>query len=208
MGAEATIYLVDDDRDVRDLVAISLEQKGHLVSTFESGKPFLANVSHDSYGCVILDIGLPGMSGLEIQAELVAQGLEMPIIFITGAGDVQTSVSALKNGALDFFEKPFQLEKILERVEQALALDQKRRAEKEERADITERFTTLTKREVDIMTHLVKGVADHSNKEVAIELGISHRTVEEYRSRILEKMGALSITHLVGMAKTCGIYQA
>ena len=207
MGAEPTVYLVDDDADVRDLVAGSLEHKGHLVSAFDSGKSFLAGINHESHGCIILDVALPGLSGLEIQVKLAEQGLEMPIIFMTGYGDVSTSVRALKNGALDFLEKPFQLDTLLERVDQAVLIDQSRRAEKAKNSEIKAKFNTLTKREVDIMTQLVKGVANHSNKKVAVDLSISHRTVEEYRSRILEKMSALSITHLVEMAKVCGIYQ-
>lgn len=206
MSAETTIYLVDDDKDVRDLMANSLEQQGYVVSSFKSGKSFLANINSDCYGCIVLDIALPGMSGLEIQTELIEQGLEIPIIFMTGHGDVPTSVRAIKNGALDFFEKPFPMEALFKQVEHALSLDNARRSKKEDGADVIKQFQTLTEREVDIMTQLVKGVANHSNKEVARELGISHRTVEEYRSRVLEKMKAASITHLVDMAKLCGIY--
>jgi len=206
MGAETTIYLIDNDDVVRNRMANCLEHRGYLVSSFESGKSFLEKLDADSYGCIILDVTLPGMSGLEIQSELAQQGSEIPVIFVTADGDIKSSARAFKNGALDFIEKPYQTDTLLKRVAHAVSLDEARRDQKKQDSIIIKRFETLTKREVDIMTKLVQGVANHSNKDVAAELGISHRTVEVYRSRILDKMNASSITHLVEMAKTCGIH--
>lgn len=208
MSSNLRVYVVDDDDAVRKTLARSLEFQGYTVDTFESGTKFLESDFLQSYGCIVLDIAMPGMSGLEVQSELSDRGSQIPIIFMTGHGDVPTSVQALKSGAIEFLEKPFQPDIMLERIDEALTLDEARYQQDQTTAEIKQRFETLTKREKDVMAGLAAGRADRSNKEVARELDISYRTVEEYRSRIFNKMEASSITHLVEMAKLCGVYKS
>jgi two-component system response regulator FixJ len=201
-----TVYVIDDDIAVRTSLERSLRHHGYHVVTYDSGTTFLAAIKDGSYGCIILDIAMPAMSGLEVQAELLQIGCKIPIIFMTGHGDVPTSVRALKNGAVEFFEKPFAIDQLMERVELAIKGEEIRTAEDTKSEDVCQKFASLTDREVDVMAGLVAGFANRSNKEVARDLDISHRTVEIYRSRIMEKMGASSLTHLVEMAKICGAY--
>jgi FixJ family two-component response regulator len=207
MTPHTTVYLVDDDDEVRKTLARALQHTGLLVEKFNSGQAFLDDIDIETYGCVILDVAMPGMSGLEVQTELSAIGCLMPIIFMTGHGDVPTSVRALKNGAIEFLEKPFAVDLLLERVQEALVIEERRQSNDQSKHEIMDRFDTLTRREADVMASLTAGLADQSNKEVARELKISHRTVEEYRSRIMLKMNASSITHLVEMSKACGVYR-
>ena len=208
MSSNLTVFVVDDDDAVRKTLARSLEFQGYTVETFDSGTKFLESDYLLNYGCIVMDIAMPGMSGLEVQSELSDRGSQIPIIFMTGHGDVPTSVQALKSGAIEFLEKPFQPDIMLERIDEALKLDEARYQQDQTTAEIKQRFETLTKREKDVMASLAAGRADRSNKEVARELDISYRTVEEYRSRIFNKMEATSITHLVEMAKVCGVYKS
>ena len=207
MTPQTTVYLVDDDDEVRKTLARALEHTGYSVEKFNSGQTFINDIDTETYGCVILDVAMPGMSGLEVQTELSAIGCLMPIIFMTGHGDVPTSVRALKNGAIEFLEKPFAVGLLLQRVEEALAIEGRRLSNDHLNKEVMVKFKSLTKREADVMASLTAGLADRSNKEVARELDISHRTVEEYRSRIMLKMNASSITHLVEMSKACGVYR-
>jgi len=207
MTSQIKIYLVDDDKEVSKTLVRALQHHDYSVETYNSGQSFLGTVKLEDYGCIVLDVAMPGMSGLEVQTELSARGYEMPIIFITGHGDVPTSVRAIKSGAIEFMEKPFPMDLLLERIEEAVKLERQRQSNDEQAKRVIERFNSLTKREVDVMASLVAGHADRSNKEVARELDISHRTVEEYRSRIMTKMDASSVTHLVEIAKICGIYK-
>jgi len=202
-----TIYLIDDDDAVRKTLTRSLTHVGYEVESFDSGKAFLEKIDSKHYGAIILDVAMPGISGLEVQKELISLGCQIPIIFMTGHGDVPTSVRAIKNGAVEFLEKPFDLDLLIERLDEALSLDRSRMTTDQSNQEILERFQNLTKRESHIMTELAAGRADRSNKELARVLNLSHRTVEEYRARIMKKMGASSITHLVEMAKTCDIYR-
>ena len=208
MSSNLTVFVVDDDDAVRKTLARSIEFQGYTVETFDSGTKFLESDYLLNYGCIVMDIAMPGMSGLEVQSELSDRGSQIPIIFMTGHGDVPTSVQALKSGAIEFLEKPFQPDIMLERIDEALKLDEARYQQDQTTAEIKQRFETLTKREKDVMASLAAGRADRSNKEVARELDISYRTVEEYRSRIFNKMEATSITHLVEMAKVCGVYKS
>jgi len=201
------IYLVDDDDAVRKSLIRSLTHQGYQVEAYSSGTVFLENADLNCYGCIILDVAMPNISGLEVQTELSSRGCQIPIIFITGHGDVPTSVRALRSGAIEFLEKPYAMDVLLERVEEALGMDEQRREDDQFNDAVRVRFETLTKREKDVLVGLVAGFADRSNKEIARELDISHRTVEEYRARIMTKMEASSITHLVEMAKACGIYK-
>lgn len=204
---QSTIYIVDDDSAVRTSLARSLKHHGNDVVTFDSAMDFLADLNHDSYGCIILDIAMPEMSGLEVQSKLITLKCKIPIIFMTGHGDVPTSVRALKNGAIEFLEKPFAMDFLLERINHALEAEKKRFTDTLTSSEILQKFSSLTNREVDVMTGLTTGFANYSNKEIARELDISYRTVEVYRSRIMEKMAASSITHLVAIAKVCGIHR-
>jgi len=208
MKSELKIYLVDDDSEVRKTLARTLRFNDYEVEEYDSGNAFLDSAEMDGYGCIILDVAMPGMSGLEVQTELASRGCLKPVVFMTGHGDVPTSVRALKNGAIEFLEKPFPVNLMLERVVEALAIEEQRLAVDTANKEILENFKLLTKREADVMASLSAGHADLSNKEVARELDISHRTVEEYRSRIMQKMNANSITHLVEMAKVCGVYRS
>ncbi len=207
MNSQTTVYLVDDDDEVRKTLARALQLNNYRVETFHSGNAFLDEISVEDYGCIVLDVAMPGMSGLEVQTELSIRGCQMPIVFMTGHGDVPTSVRAIKGGAIEFLEKPYSMDVMLERVEEALKLEEQRQVNDKANQEIIERFGLLTKREADVMASLAAGRADRSNKEVARELDISYRTVEEYRARIMQKMSASSITHLVEMTKICGVYR-
>ncbi len=201
-----TVYLVDDDDAVRISLSRFLKHHSFNVIEFNSGTSFLDALPGGTYGCIVLDVAMPGMSGLEVQTELAERDNQLPIIFMTGHGDIPTSVRALKGGAIDFLEKPFDLDVMLERINEAFKLDKERLANDQQSMELRTLFKTLTNREVDVMKGLVAGLANRSNKEVARSLGISHRTVEEYRARIFNKLNASSITHLVEIAKVCGIY--
>ena len=200
---KTTVFIVDDDEAVRKSLSRSLQHQDYNVESFESGITFLEAIEADQYGCILLDIAMPGMSGIEVQAELANRNCMMPIIFMTGHGDVPTSVKAIRNGALEFLEKPYSMEVLFERIEEALELESSRQWTDVKNSEIVKRFETLTKREKDVMANLTSGHANLSSKEIALEIGISHRTVEEYRSRIFLKMEASSITHLAQMAKVC-----
>ncbi|RBP51113.1 response regulator transcription factor [Arenicella xantha] len=200
-----TIFIVDDDEAVRKSLSRSLQHHGYSVESFESGGVFLEALEAEQYGCILLDIAMPGLSGFEVQSELANRSCLIPIIFMTGHGDVPTSVRAIRNGAIEFLEKPYSMDVLFERIDEALRMEALRRAGDQANAEVLEQFETLTKREKEVMASLVSGHADKSNKEVAQIIGISHRTVEEYRSRIFQKMDAASITHLVAKAKICGL---
>lgn len=199
----STVFIVDDDEAVRISLSRSLQHQDYRVESFESGDTFLEAIEPGQYGCILLDIAMPGMSGIEVQTELANRDCQMPIIFMTGHGDVPTSVKAIRNGALEFLEKPYSMEVLFERIEEALELETSRHWDELKNSEILKRFETLTKREKDVMVNLTSGHANLSSKEIAREIGISHRTVEEYRSRIFLKMEASSITHLAQMAKVC-----
>ena len=207
MSLSSTVFVVDDDEDIRITLARFFAHNNYEVKTFESGDAFLDQVTDACYGCLLLDIAMPGLSGLEVQNELIERKNKIPIIFMTGHADVPTSVLAIKKGAFEFLEKPFDLAELLTKVAQVFEMELLRQVNTTVVERLKQKLETLTKRELDVMQELVSGVADMSNKDVASKIGISHRTVEEYRSRIMHKMEASSITHLVEMAKICGIYR-
>lgn len=197
-----TAYAVDDDPIFLDALAVTLENAGLAVRTFSSGKDFLRDYRADGVGCLVLDVSLPDVSGLEIQQELAARGVQLPIVFITGHGDVSTSVSALKNGAFHFLEKPVDHDELLSSVGQALQWDRQRRENEQQHAGVLQKFETLTARERQIMSMVVR---DNSSKQIARELGISPRTVEHHRAHIMKKMDATSLNELVIMSVMCGV---
>ena len=191
---EPLIYVVDDDEAVRDSLTLLLKAVGLTGKAFDSATGFLENYDPEQHGCLVADIRMPGMSGLDLQAELNERGAPIPLVFITGHGDVPMAVDAMKSGALDFIEKPFRDQDLLDRVHQALTWDKERRAENLRTLAIRERLATLTPRETEVMERVVQGQA---NKVIAMDLGVSQRTVEIHRARVMEKMAVRSVAKLV-----------
>ena len=199
--ARPTIFVVDDDAAVRDALKLLLRSVGHAVETFGSAQEFLDAYGEDRAGCLVLDIRMPGMSGLELQQKLNEQHSILPIIFITGHGDVPMAVEAMQAGAVDFIQKPFRDQDLIDRINQALDKDSSNRAALGERNDIRRRLETLTPREREVLDLVVHGKA---NKVIAGDLKLSQRTVEIHRARVMEKMQASSLAHLVRMVLEVG----
>ena len=188
------VFVVDDDTMFRNSLCQMLEGAGLEVENYPNGSTFLADYREDRPGCLLLDIAMPGMSGLEVQHEVKERGLEIPILFLTGHGDVPMAVRAVKSGAVDFLEKPVQGKMLLDRVRQALAIDKERRACRERVQTERQHFTRLTTREREIMQLLAEG---HPNKRIALKLDISVRTVEVHRAHIMKKLHVKSLPELV-----------
>lgn len=203
MSNFSTVFVVDDDDAVRNALSMSLSVAGFSVKEHSSAKSFL-NAYSDQPGCLIADVQMPNMNGLELQQELKENNIDIPIIFITGHGDVKMSVKALKAGAIDFIEKPFSKDQLMLRVREAFELDTKRRDHEKVHQEIVRRYESLTSREREVMQLLIKDRASLSNKEIAHRLGISRRTIEVHRSSITGKMLAGSRAELVELAKLCG----
>ena len=199
--ARPTIFVVDDDAAVRDALKLLLRSVGHAVETFGSAQEFLDAYGEDRAGCLVLDIRMPGMSGLELQQKLNEKHSILPIIFITGHGDVPMAVEAMQAGAVDFIQKPFRDQDLIDRINQALEKDSSNRAALGERNDIRRRLETLTPREREVLDLVVPGKA---NKVIAGDLKLSQRTVEIHRARVMEKMQASSLAHLVRMVLEVG----
>jgi two-component system, LuxR family, response regulator FixJ len=200
-SARPTIFVVDDDSAVRDALKLLLRSVGQAVETFGSAQEFLDAYSEDRPGCLVLDIRMPGMSGLELQQRLNEKHSILPIIFITGHGDVPMAVEAMQAGAVDFIQKPFRDQDLIDRINQALEKDGANRAALGERNDIRRRLETLTPREREVLDLVVHGKA---NKVIAGDLKLSQRTVEIHRARVMEKMQASSLAHLVRMVLEVG----
>ncbi|MEJ2130791.1 MAG: response regulator transcription factor [Gammaproteobacteria bacterium] len=194
--AQATVFIVDDDEAVRDSLSMLMESVGIATEVFASGQEFLAGFDEDRGGCLVLDIRMPGMSGLELQAVLNERRSMLPVIFITGHGDVPMAVQAIRSGAQDFIQKPFREQELLDRVQQVLAEDLRNRDVLHQKRDILARLATLTPREREVLDMVVAGKA---NKVIAIDLGLSQRTVEIHRAHVMEKMQTKSLAHLVRM---------
>jgi FixJ family two-component response regulator len=190
------VYIVEDDDAVRDSLQMILESIGQEVSTFASADAFLEFYSPDLAGCLVLDIRMPGMNGMELQRKLNELNSLLPIIFVTGHGDVPMAVEAMQQGASDFVQKPYREQELLDKISQALTLDQKNRHSLQQKQTILEHIANLTPRELDVMKEMIDGKA---NKVIAIDLDISQRTVEIHRSRVMDKLGASSLAHLVRM---------
>lgn len=200
-NARPTIFVVDDDAAVRDALKLLLRSVGQAVETYSSGQEFIDAYSEDRPGCLVLDIRMPGMSGLELQQKLNERHSILPIIFITGHGDVPMAVEAMQAGAVDFIQKPFRDQDLIDRINQALEKDSNNRAALGERNDIRRRLETLTPREREVLDLVVHGKA---NKVIAGDLKLSQRTVEIHRARVMEKMQASSLAHLVRMVLEVG----
>ncbi|QDU33820.1 Transcriptional regulatory protein FixJ [Poriferisphaera corsica] len=195
-----TVYIVDDDEAVRDSLVMLLTSMGMAAVPFESAEAFLesAQKSPDQLsGCCVLDVRMPGMSGIEIQNKLGSLGINLPCIMVSGFGDVPSTVDSFKAGAVDFLEKPFNEQQLLDRVQAALLWDAEQRAYTEKLAEISMRYNRLTPRERQVMELVVEGKL---NKQIAGELGLSHKTIEVHRAHVMDKMQADSLAHLVRMA--------
>ena len=192
------VYVVDDDRGVRDSLGLLLQSVGIANRTFESAAEFLESYDQDRVGCLIADIRMPGMSGLELQQQLNERHISIPIIFVTGHGDVPMAVSAMKAGAVDFLPKPFRDQELLDRVNSALAMARDGFAEQQQELEVRARYESLTPREAEVMAMVVKGCA---NKVIAMDLGVSQRTVELHRARVMQKMAARSLAELVRLSE-------
>lgn len=199
MTDDATIFILDDDAAVRDSLSMLIESAGYKSEAFASCREFLARPPFPARACLLLDIHMPEMSGLQLQDELVRRGLKVPVIVMTGQADVPVAVRAMKAGALDFIEKPFSDELMLDSIRSALAAPAAKPAGD---PTLAKRITELTPREHDVMLQMIAG---HPNKVTAYNLGISPRTVEIHRARVMEKMAARSLSELVRMALAGGI---
>jgi two-component system, LuxR family, response regulator FixJ len=192
-----TVFVVDDDEAIRDSLMLLLHAEGLLAASFASADAFLDTYRAGTPGCVIADVRMPGMTGIELMERLHAAGAAIPVILITGHGDIPMAVSALKRGAADFFEKPFDDNLLLARIRETLAQDDTDRRRQSHREALRARLANLTPREHEIMAILVEG---HPNKVIAAQFAISPRTIEVHRARIMEKMQARNLSDLVRMA--------
>ena len=193
-ASEQIIHVVDDDEALRDSMTWMLEGNNYKVATYDSADAFLRVISPVMVGCVVLDVRMPGMSGLELFEELGRRGCTLPVVFITGHGDVPMAVSALKKGAVDFIEKPFSEADMLRLIEQCLTLERGNRDKRLQEADTVRRLEHLTQREREVLGLIIVGKL---NKQIADVLGISIKTVEVHRARVMEKMGVNSLAELV-----------
>lgn len=197
-----TVFVVDDDDAVRDSVSLLLETAGLSVEAYESAESFLAGLDSEQTGCLVLDMRMQGMGGMELQAELARRGIPLPIIFLTAHGDIPTTVRAMKAGAADFLTKPVDGAVLLERIEAALVRARSDRESQAARQEARARLAVLTEREREILALAVAGCA---NKEIARRLGISFRTVEVHRSHILLKTGAETLLELAQLVAAGGL---
>ena len=198
-----TVFIVDDDPSVRKALKRLIESVGLEVETLTSAQEFSDQEQPDKPSCLVLDVRMPGLSGLDLQDELAARGLNMPIIFITGHGNIPMGVRAMKAGAVDFIEKPFDDQALLDAIHQAIEQDRKARLEQAKIREILRRVGLLTHRERQVFALVVTGIF---NKQIAFELGTSEKTIKVHRARIMQKMQAKSLADLVRLAEKAGVY--
>lgn len=196
-----TIFVVDDDEGVRNSLRFLLKSVGLSATTMASATEFLTTYQPDQPGCLVLDVRMPGLSGLELQQQLNLRGAIIPVIFITGHGDIPMAVEAMQHGAFDFLQKPFRDQDLIDRIQRALAADEKNRAALRERDRVRARLDSLTPREREVLDLMMRG---KPNKVMAAELGLSQRTVEIHRARVMEKTDASSLAQLVRMVMDSG----
>ena len=197
-----TVYVVDDDPALRDALSLLMQSVRQPVETFDSAQAFLDAFDPARRGCLVLDIRMPGMSGLDLQSRLKELGSTLPVVIITGHGDVPMAVRALKEGAMDFLEKPFNDQVLLDCVKRALELNARQSDQAERRSNVEARLALLTPRERQVLELVVAG---RSNKEMAAELGVSQKTIEAHRAKVMEKTEARSLSELMRMILTDGL---
>jgi len=196
------VFVVDDDASVRDAVENLLRSVGLAVETFASARDFLQSKRPDAPGCIVLDVRMPGQSGLEFQHTLLAANICLPIIFISGHSDIPMSVRAMKSGAVEFLTKPFRDQELLDAIQLAIVRDQARRQASKTMAELQQRLDLLTPRELEVFALVITGLL---NKQIAAQLDLSETTVKVHRSQIVRKMRARSLVDLVRMADTLGV---
>jgi len=199
---QLTVYVVDDDAAIRDTLSLLLHTEGYAVEAFASGTEFLDNWTREKRGCLILDINLPEISGLDVQHILSEKSIRLPIIFLTGVGNISKSSTAFKAGAIDFLEKPVESDILIDGVNEALKISAQMHQDELKQNQVNALYGHLTPREKEIIVFLARG---YSAKQVGKALGISHRTAEIHRARIMEKLGAQSLADLVALAIQMGV---
>lgn len=202
VAASPVVFIVDDDRSVREALSALFRSVGLRVELFGSALEFLDGRRGDNPGCLVLDVRLPGLSGLDFQTQLAASGIHLPIIFMTGHGDIPMSVRAMKAGAVDFLAKPFREQDMLDAVAAAIECDARRRRDSEALSTLKAMFSSLTPREREVLEHVTSGLM---NKQIAAMLGLSEITVKIHRGNLMRKMGARSLADLVRKAEALGI---
>ena len=200
--AEATVFVIDDDESIREALKDLIESVGLHVETFTSAQQFLQSQRAGAPGCLVLDVRLPGLSGLDLQRQLAAANIHTPIIFVTGHADISMTVRAMKGGAVEFLTKPFRDQELLDAIRQALDRDRVERAEQTEIAELRTRFDSLTPRESQVLRLVITGLL---NKQIAARLGTSEITIKQHRHQVMQKMQAESLADLVRMAQKLGI---
>lgn len=200
-----TVFVIDDDEDMRGALGNLFASVGHEVKLFGSTAEFLDKAPADAPGCLVLDVRLPGMSGLDFQNKLLSTNAQIPIIFVTGHGDIPMSVRAMKAGAVDFLTKPFRDQDMLDAVARAIETDRARRSSQQASSGVRESFARLSPREREVMTLVTRGLM---NKQVAFELSLSEITVKLYRGQAMRKMGAGSLADLVRMAELLELHKS
>ena len=202
MKNKETIFIIDDDKAVRRSLSLFLQSVGYEVETFESAEEYLESEKFDGAGCIILDVNMGGKSGLKLQEELIEKGSELPVIFITGKGNIQMSVNAVKKGAVNFLEKPFKEEDILLSVSEAISLSNDLVMQKAEQTNAQNLIGLLTPRELEIVKYLPSGLL---NKQIAAELNIVEQTVKIHRRNICDKLQVKSVPEIIRIAEKAGV---
>lgn len=201
-GPDPTIFIIDDDASIRRALSYLLQAAGYKVEPYSSAETFLRRENYDGVGCIILDVQMPSLSGMDLQEKLMRSDYGMPIIFLTGHGGLSMGVQAMKRGAIDFLTKPCDEEQLLEAVHRAVEKDMQARGSYKEKQEISRRIELLTPREKEILRYVIAGML---NKQIAAKLGIAEPTVKIHRGRIMEKLCADSVADLVRLAGKAGI---
>ena len=199
---QATVFVIDDDASMRRALSYLLAAAGYKVETYPSAKAFLTRENYEGVGCILLDVRMPGLTGMELQEKLIRSAQSMPIIFLTGHGEVAMGVQAMKKGAVDFLTKPCDDEQLLAAIRTATAKAEQARAHLEEAKEISSRIELLTPREKEILRYVITGML---NKQIAGRLGVAEITVKIHRGRIMQKLSAESVADLVRLAEKAGI---
>ncbi len=205
IARKPTVFVIDDDPSVRMSLSRLLRSVGFETETFASAEAFLERTHYDGVGCIVLDVRMPGLSGMDLQEELNRAEYSMPIIFITGHGNIPMSVRAMKRGAVEFLTKPFDDEKLLQAVREAIEKDGSAKEDRKKVGDVRSRIDTLTPREHEIFRYVITGML---NKQIALKLDIAEKTVKVHRGRIMEKLCVNSVADLVRLAEMAGIKPA